>query len=38
MGLAKNLESPTLEWMPSAAGFRDMRHLLHELAGIAAGA
>jgi uncharacterized SAM-binding protein YcdF (DUF218 family) len=38
MGLAKNLETPTLEWLPSAAGFRDMRQLLRELAGIAAGA
>jgi uncharacterized SAM-binding protein YcdF (DUF218 family) len=38
MGLAKSLESPALEWMPSAAGFRDMRRLLHELAGIATGA
>jgi uncharacterized SAM-binding protein YcdF (DUF218 family) len=38
MGLAKNLETPTLEWLPSAAGFRDMRQLLRELAGSAAGA
>ena len=38
MGLARNLETPTLEWLPSAAGFRDMRQLLRELAGIAAGA
>ena len=38
MGLAKNLETPTLEWLPSAAGFRDMRQLLREAAGIAAGA
>ena len=38
MGLAKNLETPTLEWLPSSAGFRDMRQLLRELAGIAAGA
>ena len=38
MGLARNLETPTLEWLPSAAGFRDMRQLLRELAGTAAGA
>ena len=38
MGLARNLDRPTLEWLPSAVGFRDMRQLLRELAGIAAGA
>lgn len=38
MGLARNLELPTLEWLPSTAGFRDMRQLLRELVGIAAGA
>jgi len=38
MGLAKNLETPTLQWLPSAGGFRDMRQLLRELAGSAAGA
>ena len=38
MGLAKNLATPTLDWMPSTAGFRDMRQLLRELAGGAAGA
>jgi uncharacterized SAM-binding protein YcdF (DUF218 family) len=38
MGLAKNLETPALEWLPSAGGFRDMRHLLRELVGGAAGA
>ena len=38
MGLAKNLETPTLEWLPSATGFRDMRQLLRELVGSAAGA
>ncbi|MEO5845167.1 MAG: YdcF family protein [Caldimonas sp.] len=38
MGLARNLESPALEWMPSALGFRDMRQLLRELVGSAAGA
>jgi uncharacterized SAM-binding protein YcdF (DUF218 family) len=38
MGLARNLQTPTLEWLPSAPGFRDMRLLLRELAGSAAGA
>jgi uncharacterized SAM-binding protein YcdF (DUF218 family) len=38
MGLAKNLATPTLDWLPSSAGFRDMRQLLRELAGGAAGA
>lgn len=38
MGLAKNLEAPVLEWLPSATGFRDMRQLLRELVGSAAGA
>jgi uncharacterized SAM-binding protein YcdF (DUF218 family) len=38
MGLAKNLQRPTLEWLPSSSGFRDMRQLLRELAGNAAGA
>ena len=38
MGLAKNLQTPALEWLPSSAGFRDMRQLLRELAGSAAGA
>ena len=38
MGLARNLATPTLDWMPSTAGFRDMRQLLRELAGGAAGA
>ena len=38
MGLARNVEAPTLEWLPSASGFRDMRQLLRELAGSAAGA
>jgi len=38
MGLAKNLATPTLDWLPSTAGFRDMRQLLRELAGGAAGA
>jgi uncharacterized SAM-binding protein YcdF (DUF218 family) len=38
MGLARNQQTPTLEWLPSATGFRDMRQVLHELAGGAAGA
>jgi uncharacterized SAM-binding protein YcdF (DUF218 family) len=38
MGLARNVETPTLEWLPSAIGFRDMRQLLRELLGSAAGA
>ncbi len=38
MGLAKNLSLPTLEWLPSSTGFRDMRHLLREVAGSAAAA
>jgi uncharacterized SAM-binding protein YcdF (DUF218 family) len=38
MGLAKNLAPPPLDWLPSAAGFRDMRLMLRELAGSAAGA
>ena len=38
MGLAKNVETPTLEWLPSSAGFREMRQLLRELVGSAAGA
>ena len=38
MGLARNLVTSTLEWLPSAAGFRDMRQLLRELVGSAAGA
>src|SRR5436190_19401672 len=32
MGLAKNLATPTLDWIPSTPGFRDMRQLLRELA------
>ena len=38
MGLARSSETSALDWLPSSAGFRDMRRLLHELAGIAAGA
>jgi uncharacterized SAM-binding protein YcdF (DUF218 family) len=38
MGLAKGLEAPELEWLPSSNGFRDVRQLLRELAGLYAGA
>jgi len=38
MGLAKNLETPPLDWLPSSSGFRDMRLMLREIAGNAAGA
>jgi uncharacterized SAM-binding protein YcdF (DUF218 family) len=38
MGLAKKLETPTLEWIPSARGFLAMRQVLHEIVGKAAGA
>jgi len=37
MGLARNVETPALEWLPSANGFRDVRQLLRELGGLAAG-
>jgi uncharacterized SAM-binding protein YcdF (DUF218 family) len=37
MGLAKNVELPALEWLPSTTGFRDMRHLLRERLGSVAG-
>ncbi|HZV93253.1 MAG TPA: YdcF family protein [Caldimonas sp.] len=38
MGLAKRLESPSLEWMPSGRGFLRMREVLREIVGKAAGA
>jgi len=38
MALASGIETPTLEWLPSTNGFRDVRQLLRELGGIAAGA
>jgi uncharacterized SAM-binding protein YcdF (DUF218 family) len=38
MGLAKNLDSPALDWLPSSRGFSDMRHVWREFIGIAAGA
>jgi uncharacterized SAM-binding protein YcdF (DUF218 family) len=37
MGLAKNLLVQPLPWIPSSRGFADMRNVLHELAGLAAG-
>jgi uncharacterized SAM-binding protein YcdF (DUF218 family) len=38
MGLARRLESPALEWLPSARGFSQMRQTLRELVGKLAGA
>ena len=38
MGLARRLESPTLEWLPSSRGFSQMRQTLRELIGRLAGA
>jgi uncharacterized SAM-binding protein YcdF (DUF218 family) len=38
VGLARRLDVPTLDWMPSARGFRDMREVLHELLGGLSGA
>lgn len=38
MGLARKTEQPTLDWMPSASGFRNMRQVLRELVGGIAGA
>jgi uncharacterized SAM-binding protein YcdF (DUF218 family) len=38
MGLAKNLDMPALDWMPSGPGFVRMRQVLHEIVGKAAGA
>ena len=38
MGLAEGLEAPELDWLPSSNGFRDVRQLLRELAGLYAGA
>ncbi|MDQ2929190.1 MAG: YdcF family protein [Pseudomonadota bacterium] len=38
MGLAKKLETPTLDWMPSSRGFTRMRQVLREIVGKAAGA
>ena len=38
MGLAKNVETPTLDWMPSGRGFLQMRMVLREVVGRWAGA
>ena len=38
MGLARRLESPALEWLPSGRGFNQMRQVLRELIGKLAGA
>ena len=38
MGLARGNDLPTLDWLPSARGFRDTRQVLRELAGSFAGA
>ncbi len=38
MGLARQLELPALEWIPSTGGFRFMREVSHELLGNLAGA
>ena len=38
MGLARGGELPVLQWVPSSAGFTEMRHVLHELVGLASGA
>jgi uncharacterized SAM-binding protein YcdF (DUF218 family) len=37
MGLARRSESAALAWIPSSDGFALMRHVLHELLGLAAG-
>ena len=38
MGLARRIESPALEWLPSSRGFSQMRQTLRELLGKLAGA
>ena len=38
MGLAPAGERPALLWIPTPAGHTAMDHVLHELAGLAAGA
>lgn len=38
MGLARKLETPALEWMPSTRGFNQMRQVLREAIGKVAGA
>jgi uncharacterized SAM-binding protein YcdF (DUF218 family) len=37
MGLARGGDAPLLLWMPSTAGFTEMRNVVHELVGLAAG-
>lgn len=37
MGLARRGEAPALTWIPSTEGYTQMRHVLHEIAGLAAG-
>lgn len=38
MGLAQSNEVAVLRWIPSTAGFQDVRNILHELIGRSAGA
>jgi uncharacterized SAM-binding protein YcdF (DUF218 family) len=38
MGMARDTELPALAWIPTAAGATDMRYVLRELLGLAAGA
>jgi uncharacterized SAM-binding protein YcdF (DUF218 family) len=38
MGLARKLETPALEWMPSSRGFTRVRQVLREIVGKFAGA
>lgn len=38
VGLARNLERPVLDWLPSAEGFGQVRQALRELVGLLAGA
>ena len=38
MGLARRVESPALEWLPSSRGFSLMRQVLRELLGKVVGA
>jgi hypothetical protein len=38
MGLATPSEQPVLRWLPSSEGFRRVRLVLHELAGLLLGA
>ncbi|HEX7441955.1 MAG TPA: YdcF family protein, partial [Caldimonas sp.] len=38
MGLAKGVEARSLLWVPTSSGFSEMRNVLHEFVGLAAGA